>query len=70
MAGINIVYEDLAEESVRKVQFENKLLGVWFVKKSQPESKAMRTKVFTIEGGVDFFFSDDPLEAMKLRDSL
>jgi len=30
----------------------------------------MRTKVFTIEGGVDFFFSDDPIGAMKIRDGL
>jgi len=38
MTGINIVYEDLTEESVKKFQSENKLIGVWFVKKSQPES--------------------------------
>ena len=58
------------EETIRKFKSENKLIGVWFQKKSQPESKRMRTRVFTIEGGVDFFFSDNPLEAMKIRDSL
>ena len=30
----------------------------------------MYEKVFTIGGGVDFFFSDRPLDAMKVRDQL
>lgn len=68
--GTNINYGDLMEETIRKFKSENKLIGVWFQKKSQPESKRMRTRVFTIEGGVDFFLSDNPLEAMKIRDSL
>ena len=69
MTGINIMYDYLTEERVRKVHGSEKLMGVWYFAKTRTEDAEMWAKLFTIEGGVDFFFSDNPVEAMQIRDS-
>ena len=37
---------------------------------SYPEAKNMWQDAFSCDGGVDFFFSDHPIEAMKARDDV
>ena len=66
MTGITIHYKYLTDDVIAKIRGKNKLLGIWwgFYKNTLTESNEMWGKVFTIGGGVDFFFSDSPLEAM------
>ena len=68
MTGVNIRYNFLSNEVERKVHYKNKLLGVWYNKIDTNEDNEMYENVFSIGGGVDFFYSDKPLEAKKVRD--
>ena len=66
MSGVNIRYNFLTDEVLNKVHSQRKLLGVWYNKIDTIEDNVMYEKIFT--SGVDFFYSDKPLEAMAMRD--
>ena len=61
MSGVNIRYNFLTDEVLNKVHSQRKLLGVWYNKIDTIEDNVMYKKIFT--SGVDFFYSDKPLEA-------
>ena len=69
MDGINVQYKYLTEEIVKKVHDDKKYIGLWCPMGGW-ESPEMMAKVFTHGGGVDFFFSNSPVEAMLYRDSI
>ena len=59
----------MTEERIKKVQKSGHLVGLWYsVFRDPVEDVKMWRPVFTMAGGVNFFFSDKPLEAMKSRD--
>lgn len=70
MTGVNIYYEYLTPERVKKVHSTQNFIGLWYVAVMQTEDVEMWSRVFLSGGGVDFFYSDKPLEAMATRDSL
>ena len=69
MTGVNIYIEYLTPERVLKVHSTKNFIGLWYVAVRQTEDAEMWSKVFLSGGGVDFFYSDKPLEAMAIRDS-
>lgn len=69
MEGINIDLHYLEQSVIRKTQFEGKSLSVWYWTETEEETTKAYNKLFGLTGNkVDFFYSDDPLEAMKARD--
>ena len=56
---------------MQKIHDGGNYAGVWYAADTSEESDEMWNEVFTINSkGVDFFYSDKPLEAMKARDTL
>ena len=70
-SGVNIFFNHITEQVVNKVhQQGNNKIGLWHCARRNTENDHMYQQVFTIGGGVDFFFSDKPVEAMRARDQL
>lgn len=66
-----MMLEFMTVARVKKVRRSGGLFGLWYLALWNPnEGDKIWNKVFTIEGGVDFFFSDKPLQAMQARDKL
>lgn len=70
MQGVNINYEYLTAERVQKVHSEEHFIGLWYSVAMQTENEQMWHSAFTSGGGVDFFYSDNPLDAMQTRNNL
>ena len=67
--GINIMLQYMTEERIKKVQKSGHLVGLWFsMAREGKEDVKVWKQVFTMAGGVNFFYSDRPLESMKARD--
>ena len=63
--GINLLFNYLEEDIVQKIHDGGNYAGVWYAADTSEESDEMWNEVFTINSkGVDFFYSDKPLEAM------
>ena len=63
--GINMMLQYMTVERVSRVRNNGGLIGLWYYAPKDPnENHEMWSKVFTICGGVDFFFSDKPVQAM------
>ena len=70
-SGVNIFFNYITEQVVNKVhQQGNNKIGLWHCARRNTENDHMYRQIFTIGGGVDFFFSDKPVEAMLARDQL
>lgn len=70
MVGMNIDYWQFRADRVEKIHSTNNFVGLWYSVTRASENEEMWFKAFTEGGGVDFFFSDKPIEAMQSRDSL
>ena len=46
------------------------LIGLWYKASVNPDEHVLWEDVFSIGGGVDFFFSDTPIKAMQARDKI
>mmetsp|Transcript_13204 Transcript_13204/g.17964 ORF Transcript_13204/g.17964 Transcript_13204/m.17964 type:complete len:129 (+) Transcript_13204:519-905(+) len=65
--GVNIFLDYLTEERVTKVHSNGGYVGLWYAASKHTEDAAMWEKVYTTGAGIDFFFSDKPVEAIEAR---
>jgi len=65
--GVNISATYLTQELVDSVKSKGKTLGVWVAASVLKEDETFWRRVFSMRG-IDFFYSDFPIEAMKVRD--
>lgn len=73
MAGINVDYHYLEQDVIEDTQKNGNVLAVWYWNADQggttTENDEMYQHVFGKTGKmVDYFYSDNPLEAMRVRD--
>ena len=73
MTGINVDYHYLEQDVIEKTQADGKVIGVWYWSSNQggptTENEDIYERVFgKIGNKVDYFYSDNPLEAMRVRD--
>ena len=70
ISGVSMKLQSLNENISRKIRADGGLIGIWFYANKDSEDEEMWRNVFTTGGGVDFFYSDHPLEAMQVRDAM
>ena len=75
MTGINVDYHHLEQKVIEKTQEDGKVIGVWYWNANQggptTENIDVYEHVFGRTGNiVDYFYSDNPLEAMRVRDMI
>ena len=67
--GVNLYIPFLSKSLAEGIQTKGGFVGVWWSAKRQTEDEEMYDTVMK-EAGVDLFYSDKPLEAMRYRDEL
>lgn len=68
VSGINLAEHYMTKERVDAIKQHGGTIGVWFGKKVCPENEELYSRIFN--AGVDYFYSDCPLEAMQARDKM
>lgn len=68
--GVNLIYTQLNRPLIESLRETHSLIGVWFWTEQSVENHAMYVRVFQTCSNIDFFYSDQPLEAMAARDAL
>ena len=66
---MNIFLNYLTKERVEKVHSTNNFIGLWYAASHETENDDLWARIFTTGDGVDFFYSDHPLEAMQARET-
>ena len=68
MQGINIDLHWLDQNVIEQTQAEGKTLAIWYWTETESETTKVYDTLFGATGNtVDYFFSDNPLKAMEVR---
>ena len=67
---MNFQMEQLQTSLVKEERRKGNLVGMWYIASANLESGELWEKAFRTCGGIDFFYSDRPVEAMAARDAI
>ena len=71
MQGINLDLHYLDQDVIEKTQTNGNAVAVWYWTKTESENDQVYNLLFGKTGNkVDYFYSDQPMEAMRARDAI